>query len=573
MILNGTIIGQTYNGSAYGTSSAYAGFNYNNEYYTYRLQFTTPEFAGKPQKLTFNLAWKRPLVNSKTVSDFSLRYAILTTDNQLSKYRNTKNEVTDTTDRLVAGIVNITGVDKDGDIGAFEIPITEIAPSTTYYLYLWGDGSTGKQQMYATARPISEHGGVVLEYIAQTYIDSVSDVVLGESVSVKFTPPAESFAFKVKFTLGGWSETTGYITPNTTDQYTYDDVIPLDAAVEIPNSPTGTMTATLYTYASLGDTEYIGEPDSKTFKVTVPENETKPVVEMVLSIVSNLASPFNEMYIQNLTKVDADIFAYGQCGASIDSSQLVLGNSVYEDPFVTEILTTTGETVLTAKATDSRGYVGKMEQSIYVIPYGKPAIVPADGEIDIVCCRCDANGYITDSGTWLKIKAKRSYSPVVSYGKQYNFCEIRYRCNGGSWETILAEDATEDEVEINIPNVVTSTTMAYTIDVGVVDSLGFDTSVTIIVPSDKMEFHLREGGEGAAFGEYAEDARVLAVAESWELRVKGTMTIGGKSLLDMFYPVGSIYMSANDTNPATFLGGTWERVGSADFADYIWKRT
>ena len=33
------------------------------------------------------------------------------------------------------------------------------------------------------------------------------------------------------------------------------------------------------------------------------------------------------------------------------------------------------------------------------------------------------------------------------------------------------------------------------------------------------------------------------------------------ALLDLIYPVGSIYMSVNDTNPATFLGGTWVRWG------------
>jgi hypothetical protein len=293
---------------------------------------------------------------------------------------------------------------------------------------------------------------------------------------------------------------------------------------------------------------------------------------MVLSIVSDLASPFNEMYIQNLTKVDADIFAYGQYGATIKSQQLALGGAVYGDPFVTDILTTTGETIVTAKATDSRGYVGKMEQGIYVIPYGKPALVPAEGETNIVCCRCDALGNITDSGTYLKIKAKRSYSPVMSNGKQYNFCTIRYRCDGGAWHTILAGNASGDEVDVVIPNVVTSTTSAYTIEVGVIDDIGKEASAIIIVPSDSVEFHLREGGNGAAFGEYAEDANVLAVAENWELRVKGSMTIGGKTLLDMFYPVGSIYLSANSTNPATFLGGNWERISSTAFADYIWKR-
>lgn len=31
-------------------------------------------------------------------------------------------------------------------------------------------------------------------------------------------------------------------------------------------------------------------------------------------------------------------------------------------------------------------------------------------------------------------------------------------------------------------------------------------------------------------------------------------------LIDKIYPVGSIYMSVNATNPATFIGGTWARI-------------
>ena len=34
------------------------------------------------------------------------------------------------------------------------------------------------------------------------------------------------------------------------------------------------------------------------------------------------------------------------------------------------------------------------------------------------------------------------------------------------------------------------------------------------------------------------------------------------SLLNKVYPVGSIYISLNNTNPGTFIGGTWEAFGA-----------
>ena len=45
------------------------------------------------------------------------------------------------------------------------------------------------------------------------------------------------------------------------------------------------------------------------------------------------------------------------------------------------------------------------------------------------------------------------------------------------------------------------------------------------------------------------------------LSVTGEIYKGNKSILDLTYPVGSIYMSLSETNPSTLFGGTWQRIG------------
>lgn len=381
-------------------------------------------------------------------------------------------------------------------------------------------GPTGTSQAGKTT---SGSKTVTLETIPRaSTITSASAVTLGNACNVAWTPQAANFYYKLKFALGNWSHTTGVIYPASTAPYRYTAyTIPIDVANQITSSASATMTVTLSTYRDSGGTSQIGSADSETFQVTVPDNDsTKPKVEMAVSLVSDLASPFSGLYIQNLTKVKAVVSAEKKYGAEIKERQVVIGGGVYGSPYESGYLTQAGNVTITGKATDSRGYVGKTDATINVIPYAKPAIVPVDGEVGIVCVRCDENGYITDSGTYLKIKAKRTYSPV----DQKNSCTFRYRCNNGSWTTISSD---ADVIDTKLANVVTDTTTAYTIEVGVIDDLGYDSSVTIIVPSDQVEFHLREGGDGAAFGEYAQEANVLAVSERWELKVKGDASVAG----------------------------------------------
>ena len=61
-----------------------------------------------------------------------------------------------------------------------------------------------------------------------------------------------------------------------------------------------------------------------------------------------------------------------------------------------------------------------------------------------------------------------------------------------------------------------------------------------------------------------------------DLSVLSTM----EAMIDLLYPVGSIYTSMNDINPSKFLGGTWKQTtgGGQDYMPpnmtvFAWYRT
>jgi hypothetical protein len=356
-------------------------------------------------------------------------------------------------------------------------------------------------------------------------ITSAADVTLGNKCSVKWTPLATSFRYKLKFSLGNWSYTTGAIHPNTTSAYTYSGyTIPMEVANQIPSSASGTMTVTLYTYSDSGATTQVGSASSKTFTVKVPSNSnTQPAVLMSLAPVSSLGSAFNGLYIQGKTKVKATLSATGKYGASIKSYNMKAEGTSY--PGLTSgYLSNYGSIKVYGEALDSRAIIGSTNQDITVIPYSKPSITVS------VCGRCDENGDLSDSGTYLKIKATRSYSLVTSGGVQKNFCQIRYRYKAVSastysdWNTILASNNLSSntvETEALLGGVL-AVEKTYEVQVQAIDDIGEYGEATFSIPTEAVHTHRAKNGIG--FGKYCEGEKLLDVG--WDAHFHGEIRIG-----------------------------------------------
>lgn len=282
---------------------------------------------------------------------------------------------------------------------------------------------------------------------------------------------------------------------------------------KLPNADKGTLRFTFRTYSDSGYSTQIGDVDYKEISLYIPDDSTtKPSVTMELSSEHSLPDKFAGLFIQGKSKVKGNLTAKGKFGTDIKSYSMTVGSASYgaADGYTSDYLSTYGSIKVTGYAKDGRGHTGENPQEINVIAYVDPKLE------NVAAIRCDKDSNADESGTYLKIYATRSYSPVVSDGEQKNFCEIRYRytIEGQSaysdWVTILtAENPSDAIVTLPLLDGNFLATNTYRVEVQAIDEIGKPALATIIVPTDKVYWH-RDGKRNAlGLGKYNEQDNAL----------------------------------------------------------------
>ena len=363
-------------------------------------------------------------------------------------------------------------------------------------------------------------------------ITSASNKTLGEACLVTWTPLSSGFTYKLNFSIGSWNHTTGVIKPNQTTQYTYTGyTLPLDVANQLPNAKTGTMKVILATYSDSDGKNQVGADSSTTFTITVPNDATtQPTVSMSLSPSNNLPSPYNTLYIQGLGKVKATLGIETKYGATVSASSITINGVSYDSPYESGILSQSGKVTVKATVKDSRGYYGTNYKDIEVIPYSKPYVRAKSGESEIIAARCDASANFTDSGTYLKIKAKAVWSKISSGGVQHNYGNIkfRYRKEGGaysSWQTILDCKANNSDEVITPPllNGALDITSNYQVQIVAYDDFYDSVPITIAIPSDAVYMDRPAGGKSMGLGGYSSGDGNLDI--HWKTKARGGVSL------------------------------------------------
>ena len=374
---------------------------------------------------------------------------------------------------------------------------------------------------------------------ATTPVLAATTITMGVAVNITLTPANSTFKHKLRYDFGSVSGSAdGFsIGAEFTAQgnATVTFTPPTSLGGQIPNALSGTGKIVCYTYTSSGT--HIG---TTSVNITLNVPSYTPTITGVTLTGNNLLS---DAYVQGKSSVTVNANVATQYGAKIKSITTVIDDKSYTElPFTTNLLSSGSKT---AKITfvDSRDKSVTVESSaIQVYAYSLPNIT------EFTLAR-------QSDGTTVIATVKGSISAI----NNKNAKTIKVTLNG------VTNTITSSAYTINATTTFTNVSTDKTFSAKAIFT---DSYVSVEregnLPTVAVTMDFWKDGNGIAMGKVAEQGDLLDVA--WNQRVRknltvdGTFTVGSKTLLNLIYPVGSIYMSVNSTSPATLFGGTWEQL-------------
>lgn len=403
---------------------------------------------------------------------------------------------------------------------------------------------------------VSNYGSATVAFkaympkINRTSTVSVPTATLGSAVNIAISKADTNYTSTLRY---DWYGQTGTIVDKTTST-SYSWTPPLSLASGIPNSVSGSGKIYIDTYsgASLLGTS------SATLTANIP-NSVVPTLSSVTLTDANpkvsaiLSSP---NFLQVLSNIAVNFSgASGAYGSTIKSykAEIVGKNqSTNLNGGTLGVMNYNGTLTVRSTVTDSRGRTSApFDKTITVLEYFLPVFY------------FEASRIGSDSQT-IQVKRNAKVAPISVGGTQKNTMTITFRTSlagkntwttsqtgGGSWTAINTLKDSLDSL-----SGVFSVSNSYDIEGTISDKFSGDikfsaTVGTKVVVSSKD----KDGRHG--FGKIADKALPTGSVD-----ISGVFAINGKQLLDIFYPVGTIYESIKPDSPSTFMGGTWARFGN-----------
>ena len=351
---------------------------------------------------------------------------------------------------------------------------------------------------------------------------------VGDTIVVHMNRKSTVFTHTVVLKLGSYSYTIG---TGVTDNISFDtDRIASNLYAQMPNSNSMTGEIAVTTYS--GDT-VIGTSSCAIIAHVVNSNPTFDVAYEDSNSKTVAITENNQYIIRNNSTLKISVSnAQALNSATLKTLTAVVNGNAYTGTLNGStgtinvgVVNISHDTEVTVKIVDSRGNEGIRKITVLVYDWTLPSA--------IIKLNRKSNYY---SESILNVNA--NYASIG--GK--NEVTIKYRTKKVSDSSYGSYATVQNNADTNFT---ADNEYEWNVQVNVADKLG-STTYNLLLPR----------GIPIAYV----DTKKNSFGVNCFPKNEKSLEINGKTVFDMVYPVGSVYVSVNSTSPATLFGGTWVQI-------------